>query len=138
MDKHNHHAYFRDKETADIADMHKKFWDNVAMKPKMGHKDLMRARADFIQEELNELYQAIEQGDFLEQIDALIDIVVVVKGTAVQMGIRWGDHWNEVLRANMSKEVGQNPKRPELKHDLIKPEGWMGPDHLSVMFKGKS
>ena len=113
--------------------MHTKFNFTCSLKPSVSDKKTLLARAEFIQEELDELKQNIENGDYLETIDALVDIAVVVKGTAVIMGIRWKYHWDEVHRANMMKQVGNNAKRPDLEQDLIKPEGWCGPDHLLVM-----
>lgn len=127
--------YYNDPETTDVAEMHAKFWNNVILDPRPGNKKALLARADFIQEELNEMREAIENGDFLGMIDALIDIVVVTKGTAVMIGIPWRAHWNEVHQANMTKEVGQNKKRPHMSFDLIKPPGWKGPDHLSILRK---
>lgn len=128
-------AYFGDGETADIAEMHHKFEMTYNLGPRTLSRDVLRSRANFIKEELEELQDAIERGDFLEVIDALVDIVVVVKGTAAMLGLRWDRHWQEVYRSNMSKERGNNPKRPDLKEDLIKPEGWMGPDHLAILSK---
>lgn len=127
--------YFKDGETVDIAEMHDRFWHNVKRRPSVVDKESLLARADFIQEELDEFRQAVEAGDYLEQIDALIDIAVVTKGTAVMMGIRWKYHWDEVHRANMMKQVGTNAKRPDMPFDLIKPEGWVGPNHLAIMDK---
>ena len=127
--------YFGDTETAQIAEMHEGFWDNVAQHPKMLDRVTLEARAAFIQEEVDELVASIASGDVLETIDALVDITVVVKGTAVLMGLRWSEHWDEVLRANKAKEVGRNPKRPDLEHDLIKPPGWTGPDHRPILLR---
>ena len=128
-----YHDYFGDSETTDIAEMHDKFWSNVELKPSVNNKKALLARADFMQEELDEFRRAVTNGDFLEEIDALIDITVVAKGTAVMMGLRWERHWDEVYRANMEKEVGKNIKRPEMPFDLVKPSGWMGPDHRLVI-----
>lgn len=125
--------YFQDSETTDIAEMHEKFWKNVELKPSVVNKKALLARANFMQEELDEFRMAVENGDFLEQIDALIDITVVAKGTAVMMGLRWKRHWDEVYRANMEKEPGKNKKRPGMAFDLIKPAGWYGPDHRLVL-----
>jgi len=94
---------------------------------------VLRARADFIREELDELYRAIDQGDIDGVIDALVDQVVVIKGTALMMGLRWRKHWSEVHLRNMQKVRGYNPKRPDLKEDLIKPEGWTSPNHLKIL-----
>lgn len=125
--------YYGDKEVADLAEMHEKFWGDQSLKPSVSDKDYLMARAEFIQEELDELKEAIENGDYLEQIDALVDIVVVCKGSAVLMGLKWDEHWDEVMRANNEKEPGEQAKRPGMKHDLIKPSGWCGPDHLRVL-----
>lgn len=125
--------YFKDPETVDIAEMHDRFWKNVKCKPSVVDKESLLARADFIQEELDEFREAVLAGDYLEQIDALVDIAVVTKGTAVMMGIRWKYHWDEVHRANMMKEVGVNEKRPDMPFDLTKPRGWIGPNHLEIM-----
>ena len=92
-------TYYGDTETVEVAEMHRKFWGDQKLKPSIGNKEYLLARAEFIQEELDELKEAIEQGDYLEQIDALIDIVTVCKGSAVLMGVRWSKHWAEVLRA---------------------------------------
>ncbi|MHA1806802.1 MAG: hypothetical protein ACTSX2_04450 [Candidatus Thorarchaeota archaeon] len=127
------HDYFGDSETADIAVMHDKFWSNVQLKPSVNNKKALLARADFMQEELDEFRAAVTNGDFLEEIDALIDITVVAKGTAVMMGLRWERHWDEVYRANMEKVVGENVKRPDMAFDLIKPCSWSGPDHRLVL-----
>lgn len=125
--------YFEDEETADIAEMHHQFEMTYNTAPRTLSKDTLKSRAEFIREELDELFDAIERNDYLAMVDALVDIVVVVKGTVAMLGLRWRRHWREVHRANMSKQRGNNPKRPELKEDLIKPEGWMGPDHLNVL-----
>ena len=125
--------YFIDSETADIAHMHQKFEMTYNLKPQALTREILMSRANFIQEELDELKESIQQGDYFETIDALVDIVVVVKGTAAMMGLRWSKHWDEVHRANMDKERGRNPKRPDLEEDLIKPLGWCGPSHSYVL-----
>jgi len=130
----NLEEYFIDSETADIAGMHQKFGMTYNLKPQALNHETLMARAEFIQEELDELKQAIAHNDYFETIDALVDIVVVVKGTAAMMGLRWSKHWDEVHRANMTKERGRNPKRPDLKEDLVKPMGWAGPSHSFVLY----
>ena len=125
--------YYGDHEVADLAEMHEKFWGDQKLKPSMGDREYLLARCDFIQEELDELRTAIKEGDYPEMIDALIDIVVVCKGSSVLMGVRWRPHWNEVMRANNEKEPGEQAKRPGMKHDLVKPPGWCGPNHLAVL-----
>lgn len=91
------------------------------------------SRAEFIEEELNELKEGIEGNNINEVADALVDIVVVAMGTAVQMGLPWQALWDEVHRANMAKVPVDNTER--LSKDLRKPEGWIPPDIAGVLKK---
>jgi predicted HAD superfamily Cof-like phosphohydrolase len=49
------------------------------------------------------------------------------------MGIDSYEAWNKVLRANLAKEVGVKPERPNPLGlpDLIKPAGWKAPSHTN-------
>lgn len=69
--------------------------------------------------------------DIDEQADALIDLVYVAKGTAVMMGLPWDMLWDDVQRANMSKEAGVG-KRGHLV-DCIKPPGWVPPQTHEIL-----
>lgn len=86
-------------------------------------------RAKFLQEELDELFNNLENPE--EVVDALIDICVVAIGTLDAFDIDAHKAWNEVLRANMTKQVGVKPGRPNpLKlPDLMKPNDWQPPSH---------
>jgi hypothetical protein len=54
-----------------------------------------------------------------------------VIGTLDAFGIDSEKAWDEVLKANMKKEVGVKETRPNPLGlpDLIKPEGWTAPSH---------
>ncbi len=88
-------------------------------------------RADFLQEELDETKRAIMAGDAEEIVDGLIDLCVVAIGTLDAFNVDGNKAWNEVLKANMQKEVGVKESRPNPLGlpDLIKPEGWEAPSH---------
>lgn len=88
-------------------------------------------RADFLQEELDETKRAIMAGDAEEIVDGLIDLCVVAIGTLDAFNVDGNRAWNEVLKANMQKEVGVKESRPNPLGlpDLIKPEGWEAPSH---------
>ena len=88
-------------------------------------------RADFLQEELDETKRAIMAGDAEEIVDGLIDLCVVAIGTLDAFNIDGNKAWDEVLKANMQKEVGVKESRPNPLGlpDLIKPEGWEAPSH---------
>ena len=81
-----------------------------------------------IDEEYNELQEAIEANDRLEQLDALVDILVVTMGAIRAGGFDGEGAWNEVMRTNFAKidpETGKVRKREDGK--VLKPEGWEPP-----------
>lgn len=124
---------FQDSETCHVADMHYQFGFDIGDFPKLLTRDLAQERAEKMQEELEEFRIACEQSDLAGAGDALIDLAVFLKGTAVMMGLPWGPLWDDVMRANMSKERGTAPNRPEHKQDLIKPKGWRGPQTQAIL-----
>ena len=121
----------------DIAMMHRKFNLGIGFHPQLLEGPTMHARYDFLDEEMSELMLAIDAKDMPGIVDALVDIVVVAKGTAVMMGVQWGAHWGEVHRANMAKKRGAQPKRPHMPAALITPEGWVPPNHQLIIDRHK-
>ncbi len=119
----------------DIWDMHFKFgvhqWimENLNDKEKMSK--FLEFRMNFLREELNETQTAIDNKDPQEIVDGLIDLCVVAIGTLDAFGIQPQEAWDTVHKANMSKEPGVKESRPNPLGlpDLIKPEGWEGPNH---------
>ena len=95
-------------------------------------KKFLDFRLRFLDEELNET-KAAAMLDYnaKEVVDGLIDLCVVAIGTLDAFGVDAHKAWDEVLRANMDKEPGVKPTRPNPLGlpDLIKPEGWKGPNH---------
>jgi predicted HAD superfamily Cof-like phosphohydrolase len=84
---------------------------------------------DLIDEEREELMEAIEAGDQVEQLDALVDILVVTMGAIRAAGWDGEGAWKEVMRTNFAKvdpETGKVRKREDGK--VLKPEGWKSPD----------
>jgi hypothetical protein len=94
-------------------------------------KAFLDFRVDFLREELEETEAALVSMDAEEIVDGLIDLCVVAIGTLDAFGVDPYKAWDEVLQANMSKEVGEKPSRPNPLGvpDLVKPEGWTGPSH---------
>ena len=94
-------------------------------------KRYLEFRIDFLQEELSETEAALVGMDSEEIVDGLIDLCVVAIGTLDAFGVDAHKAWNEILKANLAKEPGVKPERPNPLGlpDLIKPEGWEGPDH---------
>jgi len=115
----------------DIADMHKKYGTNEAVRKLDSEKlrKFLEFRVAFLEEELTELKDNMDNPE--EIVDALIDLCVVAIGTLDAFEIDSYKAWNEVHEANMNKEVGVKESRPNPLGlpDLIKPEGWTAPSH---------
>lgn len=77
----------------------------VLEKPQIPNMDRALLRVALIQEELNELKEAIEAGDVVESLDALGDLQYVVSGSILEFGMEdiFLDAFAEIHRSNMSK-----------------------------------
>ena len=64
---------------------------------------ILKLRIDLIQEELDELKEAIKKKDIVEVADALTDILYVTYGAGHSFGLNLDDCFSEVQRSNMSK-----------------------------------
>lgn len=83
---------------------------------------------ELIGEETGELMTALANEDRVEQLDALIDILVVTIGAIHSMGASGEGAWKEVMRSNFAKigEDGKVRKREDGK--VLKPIGWTPPN----------
>ena len=124
----------------DILNFHEKFKVPLANKPTLLEGEMLKFRIDFLQEELNELKKAHIDDNLEEAFDALLDLAVVLFGTSQIMGFSeeaWNEGWNEVHRANMSKErctdASQSKRGTAL--DIFKPIGWQKPNHTPIIEK---
>ena len=87
-------------------------------------------RGQLLQEELNEYLEAVYFRRADDTVDALIDLTVVALGTLAILDIDIQKAWDEVHRANISKQRGVKPGRESSGgFDLIKPPGWTAPYH---------
>ena len=116
-----------------IEDMHEKFGVHEWMKSASPEerKQFLAFRLEFLKEELDETYKAFVDRDPEEVTDGLIDLCVVAIGTLDAFGVDAHRAWNEVMRANMAKEVGVKDSRPNPLGlpDLVKPSDWVPPSH---------
>jgi len=118
---------YGDVECNNVYAMHRKFGFPTEQEPQLLEPDIMNDRYTHLAEELEEMREAFLNSNLAEVADALVDMTVLIKGTAVMMGLPWNALWREVDRANMSKVVGTNAHRPDQEYDLIKPSGWVPP-----------
>lgn len=121
---------------ADNFDMHEKFGVTDAVDALDGEKlrKFLEFRLNFLQEELDEAKKALASNDPAQCediVDAMIDLCVVAIGTLDAVQVDAYEAWNRVHAANMTKEVGIKESRPNPLGlpDLIKPAGWVGPQH---------
>ena len=81
-----------------------------------------------IDEEVGELVDAVAADDKVEQLDALVDILVVTMGAIRAGGFDGEGAWKEVMDTNFAKidpTTGKVIKRADGK--VLKPEGWKAP-----------
>jgi predicted HAD superfamily Cof-like phosphohydrolase len=90
-------------------------------------------RLDLIEEELDELHVALQDGKLVDAADAIADLLYVVYGTAVEMGLDANALVQEVHRANMSKldENGKAILREDGK--VLKGPNYKPPDIKGVL-----
>lgn len=141
-----------DKEIKDITEFNEKFSMMINDKPTLLTHRKIRERLEFILEEFIELvggaghhlvienaadgsqkftFLDVDEQDIYEQADALIDLVYVIKGTAIMMGLPWDRLWDDVQRANMAKVRGMTKRGHVV--DCMKPHGWVPPMTKSII-----
>ena len=109
----------------------KTFGQEIKNKPSFSTKKINQLRISLIQEELDELKEAMANNDLLEVADALTDLLYVTYGAGHAFGIDLDKCFNEVQNSNMSKlgedgkpiynELGKVMKGPNyFKPDLTK------------------
>ena len=94
-----------------------------------GNTDQFNMYLKLIEEEAEELNQAIIDKDRVEMLDALIDMLVVTIGAIHSAGFDAEGAWKEVMRTNfakINKDTGKVVKREDGK--VLKPDGWTPPD----------
>lgn len=81
---------------------------------------------NLIVEEFQELNNSTSSVD---QLDALIDIIVVSIGAMHSMGVDAEDAWKEVMNSNFAK-IDWETKKVRKREDgkILKPEGWKPPE----------
>ena len=81
----------------------KTFGQELKSKSELSNEKINNLRINLINEELEELKNAIKQNDILEVADALTDILYVTYGAGHAFGINLDVCFDEVQNSNMSK-----------------------------------
>ena len=93
-----------------------------------GNEEQYELYRNLIAEEVEELTEAVQDEDRVEQLDALVDILVVTIGAIHSMGADAEGAWQEVFQTNLAKidpDTGKVTKREDGK--VLKPPGWRPP-----------
>ena len=91
-----------------VAAFHRLFRCPVVMKPAIPSADRCQLRVSLLEEEVQELADAIKDNDLIEVADALADIQYVLSGAVHEFGMGniFQTLFDEVQRSNMSKACG--------------------------------
>lgn len=113
---------------SDIFKDQKKFMLACEQTTDQSNPEQYRLYTGLIGEEVMELADAIEAANKVEQLDALIDILVVTTGALHSLGVDIEGAWKEVMRSNFDKidpRTGRVTKREDGK--VLKPANWEPP-----------
>jgi len=99
------HNFDEPNALSDVAKFHDTFDLPVLDTPTIPDKKRCELRINLLQEELDELKEAIENDDLVEVADALSDIQYVLSGAILEFGLgnKFKALFDEVQRSNMSK-----------------------------------
>ena len=92
-----------------VGEFMKTFGQEVKNKPSLSTDKINQLRISLIQEELDELKEAMNNKDLLEVADALTDLLYVTYGAGHAFGIDLDKCFREVQNSNMSK-LGEDGK----------------------------
>jgi predicted HAD superfamily Cof-like phosphohydrolase len=97
---------FMTNEQRSVAEFHETFGIAISAVPTVPDESTQSLRVRLIQEEFDELRDALERRDISLVAKELADLLYVVYGTAVSCGIDMDPVFREVHRSNMSKIGG--------------------------------
>lgn len=88
-----------------VKEFHETFNHPVLSNPTIPDKSRCQLRINLMQEELNEIKQAIDNNDIIEIADGLCDLMYVLAGSIHEFGLgnKFEELFQEVQRSNMSK-----------------------------------
>ena len=116
-----------------VGDFMEAFGQKVEMEPTWPDFNTRELRLELIQEELDELSDAVADRDMIQIADALTDLLYVVYGAGHAFGLDLDECFEEVHRSNMSK-LGENG-RPIHREDgkVMKGPGYFEPDLEGIL-----
>lgn len=92
------------KQQEQVLEFHKKYGCPINKRPTIVDNQELLLRARLIVEEASEFLVAASKGDLVGMTDAMIDILYVVNGAGVVLGVDLEEPFDEVHRSNMTKD----------------------------------
>ena len=112
----------------------KTFGQEVKNKPGLSSEKINNLRISLINEELDELKEAMKNKDLKEAVDALTDILYVTYGAGHAFGVNLDKCFDEVQKSNMSKLGDDGKPIYNEAGKVMKGPGYFKPD-LSKFIK---
>jgi predicted HAD superfamily Cof-like phosphohydrolase len=114
---------------SDVLDFHEKFDCYVGPLPNVPPCDEAILALNLVNEEYQELSEALANEDLPEIADGIADLIYVLCGMALRYGIYLPRIWDAVHLSNMKKEPGKERHNGK----ILKPEGWKHPDIANLL-----
>lgn len=115
---------------ADLVEAHRLLCpEQIGTTPAMPDEDVTMLRLRLVDEEHDEFRDAMLNDDIPGVADALTDMIYVILGTAVAMGIDLSVIWDAVHASNLAKAGGV--RRADGK--FMKPISWVPPDIAGIL-----
>lgn len=121
-----------------VQEFHETYGLPVLDEPSIVDEKTNELRINLLAEELDELKEALEEGDLLETLDALIDLQYVLDGAFLSFGLQELKQaaFDEVHRSNMSKlGADGKPIRRESDGKILKGPDYFKPDLAQFLAK---
>lgn len=114
---------------ADVRAFQRKFGFGTPSGPCRMNDRTLELRYKLVDEECEELLEAIEENDPVKIAQECVDVIYVAFGTAIEAGVDLTPIWAAIHEANMQKQVNPNGGK------TIKPLGWVKPDVAALVEK---
>lgn len=108
-----------------VIEFHTTFKSPILKNPQFPAEGRQELRISLLQEELDELKEAIKNQDIVEVADALADLQYILYGTVLEFGLteKFNHLFNEVHRSNMSKACLSEKEAQETSQFYLEKDG---------------
>lgn len=136
-------------EQTNVIEFMQKAGQEIPTAPAIPNDKVLKLRIALVAEELMELADSFgmpleinpdgevvigdreKEADLVKAYDAILDLMVVVIGTGVSLGLDLEPGWSEVHLSNMAKFAEGGYRRADGK--WMKPPGWQAPDLKAII-----